>query len=133
MSSCGRLDSWCGREPRGDLSRAVVEEAAIGMDPVRAGVERAPTEGEVIVLTDGQDRSAADVRDGDRGDAVVCACGEVDDHSVDVGQRHLQTGQRPNGDRVGAGPTDEIGQAAGPDQVVGEDRDPGRQSSVSAR
>jgi hypothetical protein len=73
------------------------------------------------------------MRQGDRGDGIVRARRHVHDHVVDVAQRRLQgrRGADGQGDRLGA--PNQIGQAGRPDEIIREDRDPGGQSSVSAR
>jgi hypothetical protein len=73
------------------------------------------------------------VRLGDRGDPVVGPRGQVDDHAIDVGERSRETARRSDRDRDGAGSPYEVGQACRPDEVVGQDRDPGGQSNDSAR
>jgi hypothetical protein len=103
------------------------------MHLVRTCVERAPAEGNVVVLADREDRPPGRVGDRDGRDPVVRACGEVHDDPIDVRQRALESRQRSDRDGRGACPPNQVGKATRPDQVVGKDRDPGRQSSVSAR
>jgi len=103
------------------------------MDAVGSGGECSAAQVGVVVLADGKDGPAGRVGQRDRGDAVVGAGGQVDDHPIDVGQRALQAGQRADRDGLGLARPDQVGQAGRPDEVVGQDRDPGGQSSVSAR
>jgi hypothetical protein len=60
------------------------------MHLVRAGVERAPAESDVVVLADREDRPAGRVRDRDSRYPVVRACREVHDDPIDVWQRALE-------------------------------------------
>ena len=85
------------------------------------------------MLADGQDRPAGGVGLGDREDAVVRPCGEVDDHVVDRRQGGGQRGHRPERDDLAPRATHEIGEAGRPDEVVRQDGDSRRQSSISAR
>jgi hypothetical protein len=103
------------------------------MDAIGARSERATAEGEIVVLTDREDRPSGRVRQGDRRDRVVGPRRQVDDHAVDVQRCRLESGKRADrdGDRVGA--PNEVGQPSRPDEVIRDDRDPGGQSSVSAR
>jgi hypothetical protein len=121
------------RQPRRDLARAVLEQPTVWMDPVCAGGERAGTELAVIVLADREDRAAGGGRAGDRRDPVVGPRRQVDDDMVDLGEDRLETRDRADGDRLGAGTANEVGESRRPDQVIGEDGDPGAQSSIPAR
>jgi hypothetical protein len=103
------------------------------MDPIRPGRERSSAEFRVVVLTDSENGPAGCVGERDRLDAVVGARGQVDDDPVDIGERALETGRRTDRDRDGIARPHQVSQAGGPDEVVGEDRDPGGQSSDSAR
>jgi len=124
---------WIAGQPASHLARAVLEQEAIWLDAIRAGRERSAPGFGVIVLADGEDRAAGRMGEGDSLDTVVGAGGQVDDDPVDVGQRALETGRRADRHRDGVTRADQVRKARGPDQVVGEDRDPGGQSSVSAR
>jgi hypothetical protein len=120
-------------QPASQLARTVLEQLAIGVDAICSRCERAAAQGRVIVLSDGQDRRTGDTDARDGLDAVVGASGQVDDDPIDVGQRAVEAGRRTDRDRDRIARPDKIGQAGRPDQVVGQDRDPGGQSSVSAR
>jgi hypothetical protein len=85
------------------------------------------------VLTDREDRPARVMGGRDRSEAVIGACGQIDEDPVDLGEGGLETFQGPGrqGDRIRT-PND-VGQAAGPDQIVGQDGDASGQSRASAR
>jgi len=103
------------------------------MNAVRSGGERPSAQFRIVVLPDGESRRAGSLGALESLDAVVGAGGQVDDDPVDIGQRGLETRRRPDGDRDPIAGVDQVGQARRPDQVIREDRDPRRQSSVSAR
>lgn len=103
------------------------------MDAIGARSERATAECEIVVLTDREDRSSGRARQGDRRDRVVGPCGQVYDHAVDLRGCRLETGERAHGDGDRVGAPNEVGQPSRPDEVIRDDRDPGCQSSVSAR
>ena len=120
-------------QPTCHLAWAILEQLAIGMDLIRARRERTAAQLGVIVLPDGEDRRAGCTNTGDSLDAVVGAGGQIDDDPIDVGQHALEAGRRPDGNGDPVACVDQVGQARRPDQVICEDRDPRRQSSVSAR
>lgn len=103
------------------------------MDSVGAGRHRTAAQVDVIVLPDGKDGLAGGVRLRDRGDPLVGPRGQIHDDAIDIGEDGVEPCGGPDGDRDGVGRPDQVGQAGPPDQVVGKDRDTGRQSSVSAR
>ena len=103
------------------------------MDAIRARSERRLPGGDIIVLTDGEDRTAGRVGRGDGGQTVVGAGGQVDDDPVDIGQDRVESRRRPDGSRLRARATHEVGESGGPDQVVGEDGDARSQARPSAR
>jgi hypothetical protein len=103
------------------------------MDAVGSRGQRAPTEGDVVVLTDREDPSSGSVRGLDRGDAVVRPGRQVDDDVVDLGERRREGRRRPDGHDLAARAMHEIRQARRPDQVIGQDGDARGQSSISAR
>ena len=72
-------------QPASQLTRTVLEQLAIGVDAIRSGREGAAAEFRIIVLPDGECRPAGDPGAGDGLDAVVSACGQIDDDPVDVG------------------------------------------------
>jgi hypothetical protein len=120
-------------QPASQLAWAVLEQLPIGVDAIRSGRKSPAAQLRVIVLSDRDDHRAGRMGPGDGIDAVVGAGGQVDDDPIDVGQRTVETGGRPDRDRDRIARPDQIGQAGRPDQVVGEDRDAGCQSSASAR
>ena len=103
------------------------------MDAIRAGGERRLPERDIVVLADGEDRPPGRVGRGDRGQTVVGAGRQVDHDPIDVRQRRLERAPGPHGTRLGARAAHEPVEPRRPDQVVGEDGDARRQSSVSAR
>ena len=103
------------------------------MDAIGSGRESPPAEFRIVVLPDGEDRRADSLGALDGLDPVISAGGQVDDDPIDVGQRALEAGCRADGNRDPIARSDQVGQARRPDQVICEDRDPRRQSSVSAR
>jgi hypothetical protein len=103
------------------------------MDAIGARSERTSAEGDIVVLTGRKDRESGRVRQGDRRDRVVGPRRQVDDHAVDLRRCRLEIGKRPHRDRDRVGAPNEIGEPGRPDEVVRDDRDPGGQSSVSAR
>ena len=103
------------------------------MDAIGARSERAPAEREIVVLPDCQDGASGRVRQGNRRDGVVGPRCQVDDDAVDVRRGRLKGRQRAQGNRDRVGAPNEVGQPGRPDEVVRDDRDPGGQSSVSAR
>ncbi len=103
------------------------------MHAIGSGGERPTAQFRIVVLSDREGRRASSLGALESLDAVVGAGGQVDDDPIDIGQRPLETRCRPDGDRDPIARSDEVGQARGPDQVIREDRDPRRQSSVSAR
>ena len=120
-------------QPACHLARAILEQLAIGVDTIRSGGESPAAQFRIVVLPDGEDRRAGGTDTGDGLDAVVGAGGQVDDDPIDVGQRAFEAGCRANGNGDPVACVDQVGQARRPDQVICEDRDPRRQSSVSAR
>ena len=120
-------------QPASQLAWAVLEQLAIGMDAIRSGRKSPAAQLRIVVLSDREGRCAGSFGALDGLDAVVGAGGQIDDDPVDVGQRRVKPGRRPDGNRDRIARPDQIGQAGRPDQVVGQDRDPGGQSSVSAR
>jgi hypothetical protein len=106
---------------------------AVWVDAISARGERAPTQGRVVVLTDGEDRSPGGMRPLDRRDAVVRPGGQVDDDAVDVGKGGREPRRCPNGHDVATRTAHEIGQARRPDEVIGQDGDARGQASISAR
>jgi hypothetical protein len=103
------------------------------MDAIRTRSERRLPGGDIVVLPDGEDRTAGRVGHGDGGQTVVRAGGQVDDDPVDIRQGGLESRRRPDGSRLRARATHEVGEARGPDQVVGEDGDARSQARPSAR
>jgi len=103
------------------------------MDTIRARSEGRLPDGDIVVLTDGKDRSPGGVGESDGGQAVVGAGGQVDDDPIDIRQGRLERRRRPDGSRLRARATHEVGESGGPDQVVGEDGDARSQARPSAR
>ncbi len=95
--------------------------------------EGLPAKHAIVVLPDGEDRSIRCTRRGDGRDAVIRPGGQVDDDRVDVRQQPVERRSRACRQRGGASPTDQGVQPGGPDQVIGQDRDPHIQGSDSAR
>ena len=120
-------------EPACQLARAILEQLAIGVDTIRSGRESSPAQCGIVVLPDGKDRRAGGSDMLDSRDAVVGAGGQVDDDPIDVGQSALKTRCRADGNGDPVACVHQVGQARRPDQVICQDRDPRRQSSVSAR
>ena len=120
-------------QPACHLARTILEQLAIGVDPIRSRRESPAAQFRIVVLPDGEDRRAGNSGALDCLDAIVGAGGQVDDDPIDVGQRASEAGCRADGNGDPVACVDQVGQARRPDQVICEDRDPRRQSSVSAR
>jgi len=103
------------------------------MDALGTGSERSAAKSDVVMLTHCEHRPARRVGSGDRGEAVVRPCRQVDDDSIDVGKCRLECRLRADGSRLGASSTNEIGKPGRPDQVVGKDGDARGQARPSAR
>ena len=103
------------------------------MDAIGTGGEGRPAKVDIVVLADGEDRSARGMRRRDGDKPVVDAGGQVDHDPVDIRQHRFERDERPDRLRLSARATDEVRQSCRPDQVVGEDGDARGQSSASAR
>lgn len=103
------------------------------MNAAGARGEGATSKLAIVVLAHGKHRPTFGAGPRNRRHAVVGAGGQVHDHAVDVGQNGVERRRRPNRHRGRPGSANQVGQPGGPDQVVGQDRDPLRQASISAR
>ena len=103
------------------------------MDSIGPGRQRPSAQVRVVVLADGEDGDAGRVGLCHGVNAVVGTCGQIHDDAIDLAQGRFEAGYRADRHRDRIGGADQVGQAGRPDQVIGEDRDAGGQSSDSAR
>ena len=78
-------------QPACHLARTILEQLAIGVDPIRSRRESPAAQFRIVVLSDGENRRPGGTDTSDGLDAIVGAGGQVDDDPIDAGQRALET------------------------------------------